>query len=122
MINSERIVPVQKTDLLSLIGTVLGLIGTSYAVIESADVAGDFTVTGSGDAGNKLANQPVKTCDFAEGVTAGVVYFIPAYDYAGFKLAGVAVETEGVEVDADGVTLYKATLSTSTVTIAKVTP
>ena len=54
MINKDnRIVPIVKTDFLSLIGTTLALIGTSYAVIESADVKGTFQVTGTGAAGNK---------------------------------------------------------------------
>lgn len=119
MINKDRIVPIQKTDFLSLIGTVLGLIGTSYTVAKSTDVEGDFVITGSGDAGNKLCDQPVKTLDFADGVTAGVAYFVPAYDFAGFKIAGAAVEATG-DVEADGITLYKATLATNAITVAAV--
>ena len=118
MINSHRIVPVQKTDLLSLYGTVLNLIGTSYTVLESPDIEGNFVCTASGAAGNKLCNQPVKTLDFASGTTSGTVYFIPAYDFAGFKIAGVAASATGT-VNADGATLYKAVLATSAITVTK---
>lgn len=118
MINNKRIVPVQKTDLLTLIGTMMKLAGTSVTAIEASDI-GVFAVTGSGDVGNKIANEPVVTLDFKTGVTAAVVYFVPDVNYKGFKVAGTAVTTAGAEVDPDGVTLYTATLSSSTVTIAK---
>ena len=118
MINSNRIVPVQKTDLLSLYGTVLNLIGTSYTVLQSTDVEGNFAVTASGAAGNKLANQPVKTLDFTSGTTSGTVYFIPAYDFEGFKIAGVAATATG-NVDADGATLYKVVLADAALTVTK---
>lgn len=118
MINSNRIVPVQKTDLLSLYGTVLKLIGTSYTVLESPDVEGNFVCTASGAAGNKLANQPVKTLDFTSGTTSGTVYFIPAYDFEGFKIAGVAATATG-DVEADGATLYKVVLADAALTVTK---
>lgn len=121
MINNDRIVPVQKIDLLSLIGTVLNLIGTEYDVLQTTDVEGDFTVDASGDAGTLLANQPVRTLDFAEGVTAGTVYFVPAYDFVGFSVAGTVVGFEGT-VQPDGVTLYKAVLADGDVTVTAVTP
>ena len=122
MINTERIVPIQKIDRISLIGEALKLAGTSFTKLASADVEGDFSLTGSGDAGNILAAQPVKTLDFVSGVTAAVVYFIPATDYVGFKVAGTGVDTAGAEIVADGISLYTATLSGGTVTLAKVTP
>ena len=124
MINKNRIVPVQKTDFLSLIGTILKLHGTSFAVIQSSDVAGTFSVTGSGAAGNKLAAQPVKTLDFASGVTGGTVYFVAAYDYAGITVAGSAATiADGSDtVIPDGITLYSAVLSSGEVTITAITP
>ena len=122
MVNKDRIVPIQKMDLLSMIGTAMKLAGTSFSVIEADNVDGDFSVTGSGAAGNKLANQPLKSCDFKTGVTSGTVYFVAAYDYEGFKKAGNAPTMAGATVKPDGVTLYSATLSSSTVTIAQITP
>ena len=124
MINNDRIVTIQKIDFLSLNGTVLALNNTSYTAIAATDVEGDFEVTGSGAAGNKLASQPVKSLDFKSGVTSGTVYFVAAYDYEGFKVAGTAVTPAAgsVTVKADGITLYKAVLADSAVTITAVTP
>lgn len=119
MINDNRIVPIEVYDLLSMIGLVMKLSGTTVAKV-SASNPEEFTVTGTGDVGNLLANEPVKVLDFASGVTAGVVYFIPSYDYDGFKVAGVKVTTAGADVEADGRTLYTATLASGAVTIAKV--
>ena len=118
MINANRIVPVTQVDLLTLYGNIMKLAGTTVAAVEAGD-PGVFEVTGSGNAGNKIAAEPVKSCDFKSGVTSAVLYFIPAYDYEGFKVAGVAVTPTG-DIVADGRTLYTATLSGGGVTIAKV--
>lgn len=124
MINNDRIVPIQKIDYLSMIGTILTLHGTSYTVLAATDTEGDFAVTGSGAAGNVLANQPVKSLDFKTGVTSGTVYFVAAYDFGGITVAGAAA-TAGdgsVTVNPDGVTLYKAVLGSGTVTVTAITP
>lgn len=124
MINNDRIVPVQKVDFLSLVGIVLNLHGTSYSVLAASDVEGDFDVTGSGAAGNKLAAQPLKSLDFKSGVTSGTVYFVADYAYEGFKVAGSAatIADGSATVKADGITLYKAVLGSGEVTITAVTP
>ena len=123
MINNDRIVPIQKIDFLSLIGTILTLHGTSYAVLAASDVEGTFSVTGSGAAGNKLAAQPVKTLDFASGVTSGTVYFVADYGYEGITVNGSTSYGDGsATVKADGITLYKAVLSSGDVTVTAVTP
>lgn len=123
MINKNNIIPVVKIDLLSLIGTILTLIGTAFSVAE-VSVAGACAVTGSGAAGNFLANGPVKEIDFKTGVTGATVYFIPAYDYAGIKVAGAAatMDTDSVEVIKESANLYKAVLASGEVTITAVTP
>lgn len=118
MINSDRIVPVEKVDLITLYGNIMVLAGTSVAKIDGEQ--GVMEVTGSGSVGNKLASEPLKSCNFDDGVTACVVYFIPSYDYVGFSVDGTAVVTAGAEVDVESVNLYTATLSSGTVTIAKV--
>lgn len=118
MINDKRIVPVTQVDLLTLYGNIMKLAGTSVAAVQAVE-PGAFEITGSGSIGNVLAAEPVKTCDFKSGVTAAVLYFIPAYDFAGFKVAGTAVTPSG-DLAADGRTLYTATLATGAVTIAKV--
>lgn len=124
MINNDRIVPVQKIDLLSLFGTILGLNNTSYSVLASTDVEGDYSVTGSGSAGTFLANQPVKSLDFASGVTGATVYFVADYNYAGITVAGAAATygSGSADVVADGVSLYKAVLASGEVTVSVITP
>lgn len=124
MINTNRIVPVQKIDLLSLVGTILNIANVSYTVLAASTVEGAFSVTGTGAAGTKLADQPVQTLDFASGVTGGTVYFVAAYDYAGITVAGAAatIASGSATVNPDGVTLYKAVLATGEVTITAVTP
>lgn len=122
MINKDRIVPIEKIDFLSMIGTVMNLIGASNFHIDATDEEGNLTVTGSGDVGTVLANQPLVSANFPAGVTAGVLYFVPDYKFSGFKVAGVAVEAEGVTPDYKGVALYSATLSSGNVTVADVTP
>ena len=121
MINNERIVPVVKTDYLSLIGTILGLNGTSYTVAKSPDVEGNFVIEAEGAAGNVLANQPVKTLDFADGTTSATVYFVADYNFVGFSIDGAAVVATGTVV-ADGISLYKAVLADSAITVTAVTP
>ena len=120
--NQETNIRIRFSKMISAYGTAMKLAGTSFGVIGAADVEGDFNVTGSGSVGNKLANQPVKTIDFKSGVTAGVVYFVAAYDFEGFKVAGTKVTASGATVAADGVSLYTATLADSAVTVAAITP
>lgn len=119
MINNDRIVPVQKIDLLSLYGTIYNLLDESgITPLVSTDVLGDFIVE---ENGTYLANQPVKTCDFADSVTSAVVYFIPDFAFVGFSINGTAAEVEA-EIQPDGVSLYKAVLADSAVTVSAVTP
>lgn len=118
MINDNRIVPVTAVDLITLYGLILKVGSVSVTALDAIDTAGDFSQTTN--SATVLASEPVKTLDFGSGVTAGTVYFVPAYDYSGFTLAGVATTTAGATVEADGRTLYSATLANGTVTIAKV--
>lgn len=124
MINNDRIVPVMKMDFLSLIGTVMALNSISYSVLEATDIEGDFSVTGSGAAGTFLANQPVKSLNFASGVTGATVYFVADFGYQGMSINSVAEEPASGSDDivADGISLYKAVLSSGDITITAVTP
>lgn len=122
MINKERIVPVQATDLLSLYGLILKMDSnnSTLAKLDALDVDGNFKVT-SGSA-PLLCSQPAETIDIdatASSVSSATIYFVPAYDYNGFTIDGSAVTPTG-SVDADGVTLYKAVLSSGAITITKV--
>lgn len=127
MINTDRIVPVQKIDLLSLYGTMLTIASVSYSILNPTDTLGDFSVTGTGAAGTFVASQPVQTLDFPSGVTGGTVYFVPGYDFSGITVAGAAATfdsdyLENDDVSPDGVTLYKAVLSSGEVALTAVTP
>lgn len=124
MVNNDRIVPIQKIDFLSMIGTVLSIASVDFNTLAATSIEGAFSVTGSGAAGNFLANQPVQTLDFADGVSGATVYFVPAYDYAGFTVNGAAatLDDSSVTVSPDGITLYKAVLESGEVTISAVTP
>lgn len=119
MINNDRIVPITVIDLISMYGLVLAMsLDSAPTALEAIDTAGDFAVTTN--SGTYLANEPVASLNFGSSVTAGTVYFVAAYDYTGFSINGTATDTAGVEVVADGRTLYSATLSSGTITIAKV--
>lgn len=116
MINKNRIVPVTAIDLISLYGVILKVGNVSMAALTATNVLGDYKVS----TGTYLADQPVKSIDFT--ATSGTVYFVAGYDYKGFSVSGTAVTptvpTEGIL--ADGRTLYKAVLSSGSVTITKV--
>lgn len=116
MINDERIVQITNLDLLTLYGTVLKIAGETISKLEASDPA-EFSVTADGD---YIANEPLKNLDFASTATSGNVYFVAAYDYKGFKIAGSDVVTTGDTVEADGRTLYKATLASGAVAIEKI--
>lgn len=124
MINTERIVPVTVTDLITLYGLILKQDTTnnsSLTALQAIDTAGDFEVKSASNP--LLASEPVKSLDIdatASSISSATIYFVPAYDYKGFSIDGVAVVTKGVAVEADSRTLYKATLATGDVTIAKV--
>lgn len=121
MINSRRIVPVAKSDLLSIFGTALAIANVDATLKASDDVEGNFGITGSGSAGTFLCNEPAKSIDFRTGVTGATVYFIPTNDGTTFAKAGVASDISGT-VLADGCTLHKAVLSSGTITVTKITP
>lgn len=117
MINKNRIVPVQATDLISLYAVIMAQSVETLAKIDAADEKGNFSITAA--ATPLLASEPVKTADFGESVSTATIYFVPAYDYAGFTAEGEAVTATGT-VEADGCSLYKAQLASGAVTITKI--
>ena len=119
MINTDRIVPVQAIDLISLYGLILkqDSNNSGLAALDATN-PGEFEVAST--AGSVLiADEPLASLDFASGYTAGTVYFVPAYDYVGFTINGSPVVPTGT-VNADGRTLYKAVLSSGSVTVTKI--
>ncbi len=117
MINANRIVPIQNVDLLSLYATALKIAQVSVTKI-SATNPGEFTQTASGN--TVFCDEPVKKFNFIAGVTSAKVYFVAAYDYEEFTVNGTPATTAGVSVEKDSSTLYTATLSSGTLTFAKV--
>lgn len=118
MINNDRIVPVTAIDLISLYGLIIKAAGTTLTAVDATTTDGQFEVESAANA--LIASEPVQTMDFGEEVSSATVYFVPAYDFAGFTINGVAATTSGVTVEADGRTLYTATLSGGAITIAQV--
>lgn len=119
MINKDRIVPVQATDLITLYGLILKQDTTnnsSLAAVNAKDAEGNFAITSASTP--LLCSEPAKSIDLAAAVTSATVYFVASYDYVGFTLAGAATTPTGTVV-ADGATLYKAVLADSAVTITK---
>lgn len=118
MINQNRIVPITAVDLITMYGLILKVGSISVTALDAVDTAGDFSQTTN--SATVLCSEPVKEFTFGATVSAGTVYFVPAYDYVGFKKTGATLTEAGVTVDADGRTLYSATLSSGTLTFAKV--
>lgn len=119
MINNNRIVPVSALDLISLYGLILKQDTTNNSTLAKVDAVTDngiFEITSASTP--LIASEPVKSCDFASAVTSATLYFVPAYDFAGFSLNNVAVVPTGTIV-ADGRTLYKAVLATGAITVTK---
>lgn len=118
MINENRIVPVTATDLLTLYGNMFTIAGTSITAV-SASSPGVFELTSG--SGNLLADEPVDSFDIDSDVTSFTLYFIPGYSFSGFTVEGAAatIADNDVTVEADGRTLYKAVLSSGTITITK---
>lgn len=118
MINANKIVPVTKSDLLSILANACLLCGKTVTAI-AASAPGVFAISSNPSTDVAICNEPVVSFDFASGSTAATVYFIADYAYEGFKVAGTAVTPQAgsATVDPNSATLYKAALSSGNVTI-----
>lgn len=119
-INDARIVPITSLDLISMYGIILtaaaaAASGTAPEKLTASEI-GEFSVTTNSK--TYIAAEPVKKLNFGS-VTSETIYFVPAYDFEGFTKTGATLTVSGT-VDADARTLYKASLSTNTLTITKV--
>ncbi len=124
MINANRIVPVTKTDLISLYGLILKQNSSygSLAKLVSSDIVGNYQVTTN--SAIVIADQPLVSCNIdatASSVSGCTVFFVADDGYKGFSIDGVAETPAGGSVDvvADG-SLYSAVLSSGDITISKV--
>lgn len=121
MLNADRIVPIQNVDLITMYGVTLcaaaaAASGTAPEKLAATNPA-EFSVTTNSK--TYLATEPVKSLNFGSSITASTIYFVPSYEYKGFTKDSATLTVSG-DVVADGTTLYKATLSTNALTIAKV--
>ncbi len=118
MINNDRIVPITVIDLISMYGLILlqASGNSGMTALQASTIDGQFAC----GTGIKLAAQPVKSCNFTG--STGTLYFVADYDYEGFTVDGVAatIADNDVVVVRDAKTLYKAVLSSGTVTITQV--
>lgn len=107
MINKDRIVPVTKTDLLTLYSAMLTIAGTEVKKL-SDDIPGDFKVT---EDGTYMADQPVKTLALD---TACVVYMMPALDFIGVTAGNRSITPADLEsLGGNCGQLYKITYTTT---------
>ena len=116
MINTQKIVPIQRTDLLTLLGTVLNIANISAEKLTG--VNGKYDVKTNSKV--YIADAPVKSLDIdktASSLTANTTYFVADYDFTGVTVDGTKVSAT---VDADAATFYKAVLAEGSVTVSKV--
>ena len=115
MINKNRIVPVTKTDLLTLYATSINVTqnmlgGNSLAILSPEDDQGNFLVMENSRV-TYFCNQPVKTLCFAT-IGPVSVYFVAAYDfekvYVGEDDTYIEGSLRNSDVKKDCATLYFA--------------
>lgn len=116
MLNKDRIVPVQATNLIDLYALMVKLSGVTLTAAKAINPA-QFDITAAANA--LICDEPVAICDIASSISSATIYFVPAYDFAGFTVGGEEVTTSGT-VEADGYSLYTATLAAGAITYAKV--
>lgn len=117
MVNNDRIVPVQALDLISLYAVILNAAGKNLTKVDAATSDGQFEIASG--SGNMIASEPIAICDFGAGVTSASLYFVPAYDFGGFKANGADIAVTG-DIEPDGRTLYLAELASGAITASKV--
>lgn len=132
MINDKRVVPIYRTDYLSMIATVLSLIDRSqgltypsYQPLEADTIAGDFRVgKRPGKQGRGyIARQPARTVEF-DKLDSSPLLFCAAYDFKGITCLGEPAEyAEGsARVVPDGITLHEASIENDQIVIKIFSP
>lgn len=113
----DRIVPVINTNLLYLYGIML----KDVSSIEKLDATAPGEFAQSTNSKVNLCSEPVRKFTLGGSVSAITAYFVPALDFVkeNFTKTGATLTYSGT-VEADGATLYSATLSTGTLTFAKI--
>lgn len=121
MINEDRIVPVTKTDLITLYGVILKAANVDVAKLDATGT-GTFEISQALTTDYVLADEPVKSLDIASTVTSASIYFVAAYDFEGFTVGGASatIASGSADVETDANTLYLAVLADGKITISKV--
>ena len=109
MINSERIVSVKATDLITLYSVMLDIAGKDAETLQ-AESAGVFAISENGK--TFLASEPVKTIAIGAEVSAATIYMVAANDFDGIMVGTETVEISG-NIEKDGRTLYKVTVESA---------
>ncbi len=125
MINKDRIVPVTKTDLLSLYGTVINLMallgqgGTPEELpavpATSADGVYEYSTPVFG-----ICDQPVKSIRLDSSINAAF-FFIPNYDFEGIYVNGTRYD-DPEEIDASSSNFYMMNYSNDDLVVRIITP
>lgn len=112
MINANRIVPIQKQDLITLYSVILSAASVTLTKADPSDVDGNVAIATGSSSTHHLVSAPAKSITFAGTVTADNVYFVASVNgFDGFKVGTTEITPSGTDIVADGVTLYKAVLS-----------
>ena len=125
MINKDRIIPIQRTDYLSLISTIVACVGYSQVMnldkldyVMAKNVEGDFELP-AGESGTAyILTEPAKSIDVTD-ITAGAAYFfVPAYNFEGFS-----AEVDGAQkIVKDGVSMFVITNDGTDTAVRLITP
>jgi len=122
MINKDRIIPIQRTDYLSLIGTIFATVGLSQTLslahlkyVQAKNVEGDFELPADASSGTAyILTQPAKSIDLTNIVAGAAYFFVPAYDFEGIS------DNEGIVKD--GVSLYAIVNNGTDTSVMALTP
>lgn len=102
MVNNDRIVPIQRCDLLTMYATILN-VTEAYGVTVKSGTNGVFAVVPGG--GACICNEPVKKLNVTTAASGDKVYFVADYDFEGLQIEGDDFTREEA-IKADACTLY----------------
>ena len=109
----DRLVPIERTDLMNMYYSILSLTSDNAPAVIQATAPGVFAISEAG-----FCQEPVESAVVT--LASGDFYFVPAFTFAGFVISDEVVTTTGDDIAPDGATLYKATVADGGITIAKV--
>ena len=115
MVNKNRIVPITKTDLLTIYATMIGILalGGTETVLKPNDTDGDFNIDETFE-NLAICNQPVESLNFSSvalGGSVGTIFFVAAYNFKGISIDGLEPQYKpgsltNADIIKDSATLY----------------